>query len=371
MPQHNISRERLFLEIWEEPILRVSQKYGISDVGLAKVCKRLSIPRPPRGYWAKIRTGQKVTKPELPPLKDDQLGNLTINPPERTDEDCIISIPRDVSAKIESLNLDSLFADLRGCNHLVSISKNNLENGRIKNGTIDISNLKCLDLRSSKSSLRRGLLLFQTIISHSLALGWQIDVVEGNGKYNTYITIGNTRVRIRITEQLNRTEDPKKSYSFSKYYEYSPTGNFRFVIEEYWPGYAQKTWSDTKTAKLDFKLKEILIGIWIVSEGIRLRSIEWENQRKIAEERRRWEAIVSREKKLEEIRIKKLLRNVDNWHQCQRIRGFIDHLKTHDPCISKEKQAWINWAIKTADSKDPFLNGYPQFGDLSKNPELL
>lgn len=47
--------------------MHVAKRYGISDVGLAKVCKRLKIPRPARGYWAKKAAGEAVPRrPRLP-----------------------------------------------------------------------------------------------------------------------------------------------------------------------------------------------------------------------------------------------------------------------------------------------------------------
>ena len=38
-----------------------------SDVGLAKICKKLSIPRPPRGYWTKKSYGVRTRKEHLRP----------------------------------------------------------------------------------------------------------------------------------------------------------------------------------------------------------------------------------------------------------------------------------------------------------------
>lgn len=59
-------REALYDEIWTDPVITVAKRYGISDNGLRKRCKRLGIPVPPSGYWAKIYSGQKVPKPALP-----------------------------------------------------------------------------------------------------------------------------------------------------------------------------------------------------------------------------------------------------------------------------------------------------------------
>jgi hypothetical protein len=62
-------REKIYEEIWSEPIQRVAKRYDISDVGLAKVCKKLNIPRPGRGYWAIKAAGKPIPKrPALPEL---------------------------------------------------------------------------------------------------------------------------------------------------------------------------------------------------------------------------------------------------------------------------------------------------------------
>ncbi len=62
-----ISRKDLYERVWAEPIQKLSREYGLSDVGLAKVCHRYNIPVPPRGYWAKLQAGKRVSKPSLPP----------------------------------------------------------------------------------------------------------------------------------------------------------------------------------------------------------------------------------------------------------------------------------------------------------------
>jgi hypothetical protein len=60
-------REKLYEEIWAEPMMQVAKRYGISDVGLAKICKKMNIPRPPRGYWTKKSYGVSTRKEHLRP----------------------------------------------------------------------------------------------------------------------------------------------------------------------------------------------------------------------------------------------------------------------------------------------------------------
>jgi hypothetical protein len=50
-------------------MLDVAKQYGVSDVALTKTCRKLLIPLPGRGYWAKRRAGRRVRKrPPLPPV---------------------------------------------------------------------------------------------------------------------------------------------------------------------------------------------------------------------------------------------------------------------------------------------------------------
>lgn len=61
-----VSREQLFEEVWETPILHLAEKYAVSGSYLARVCTVLRVPRPPVGYWQKKAVGRAPRRPELP-----------------------------------------------------------------------------------------------------------------------------------------------------------------------------------------------------------------------------------------------------------------------------------------------------------------
>lgn len=62
-----ITREQLYEEVWREPMLKVGLRHGVSSSFLARVCSALNVPRPPRGYWAKLEFGKNPGKqPPLP-----------------------------------------------------------------------------------------------------------------------------------------------------------------------------------------------------------------------------------------------------------------------------------------------------------------
>ncbi len=75
-------RQKLYEEIWAEPAEKVAARYGVSGVAIAKVCRCLRIPKPPRGYWAKKAAGQRTApRPKLPSFEDKNAGMKHRLPP--------------------------------------------------------------------------------------------------------------------------------------------------------------------------------------------------------------------------------------------------------------------------------------------------
>jgi len=61
-----IARAALYELVWSEPMLKVAARYGVSSSYLARVCTSLNVPRPERGYWAKLEVGKAPPRPALP-----------------------------------------------------------------------------------------------------------------------------------------------------------------------------------------------------------------------------------------------------------------------------------------------------------------
>ena len=43
------NRQQLYEAVWQKPAVQLAKEYGISDVALAKICKRLKVPKPGLG----------------------------------------------------------------------------------------------------------------------------------------------------------------------------------------------------------------------------------------------------------------------------------------------------------------------------------
>jgi hypothetical protein len=77
-----LDRAGLFDRVWSQPVAKVAEKWGLSGPGLAKACRRLKIPMPPRGYWAKLEAGRRLRRPRLPKLPSGEAQEIVIWAPE-------------------------------------------------------------------------------------------------------------------------------------------------------------------------------------------------------------------------------------------------------------------------------------------------
>ncbi len=66
------NRKDLYEKVWSDPMRTVAKEFGVSDVALGKTCRKLYVPVPGRGYWAKKAANQPVDP--RPPLPKVQIG---------------------------------------------------------------------------------------------------------------------------------------------------------------------------------------------------------------------------------------------------------------------------------------------------------
>ncbi len=152
-----IKRSELYQLVWQEPMVRLAKTYGLSDVGLAKICRKHNIPRPPRGFWARKRHGQNPRQIPLPKLDEDV--EIELRDPDgvpNSAADAGDELATTVAA--EESRAPIVVADsLRGGTELVSRANGELKTARTdESGLIDCPKASPLDVCVSKGSLRRA-----------------------------------------------------------------------------------------------------------------------------------------------------------------------------------------------------------------------
>ncbi|WP_145997722.1 hypothetical protein [Marasmitruncus massiliensis] len=112
-------REKLYNEVWSEPMTIVSKRYGISDVALRKRCIAAGIPVPPAGFWAKLRAGKEVQKIPLPALTKENKKHVS---------GYAIQISKDVKtlSDTELLSKDSLYIYSEKSKALIQAIRNSI-----------------------------------------------------------------------------------------------------------------------------------------------------------------------------------------------------------------------------------------------------
>ena len=59
----NLTKGELLRMVWSRPVSALASDFGLSPNGLAKICDRLDIQRPPKGYWKKTPEGDPGALP--------------------------------------------------------------------------------------------------------------------------------------------------------------------------------------------------------------------------------------------------------------------------------------------------------------------
>jgi hypothetical protein len=357
-----ISRQELYDQVWSKPLIHLAKEFKISDVGLAKACRRHNIPLPPAGYWAKQAHGHNVKKIPLPAIDEDEANQIEF----------MMKVP----SSLNELNLDGIkkyhidkaighsFVTLnefkKGFHPLVVDAQKELrERLKTQRKIEDGERIHFLNMSVTKSSTERSLslmnLLFQVIEANGLTISHKPGYKEG-----TYVKVDGVDVQAELKERTKRSDNPDPK-SYNKYV-FHPTGVLYFEFVNIYVSGARKIWSDTPTTKLEEIVNDVVLGIVMAAILDKKRDEELERRRKKEDEVREQERLKEEQKKNEQERIHALLQDAQKWQTSNIIRTYIKAVeekyiseKTLQD-INTELEDWIKWAKEKADIIDPVLN---------------
>ncbi len=248
------TRRTLYEEVWSTAMTTLARKYGLSDVGLAKICKKHDIPKPWPGYWARRYAGQKIDRTPLPNPKHD---------PEITIED---RLPDATAARRRANTVKPVVAvteTLRGAHPLVLATRNLLASRKPdSNGLVTCKEPGYLSACVSPASAHRAMLIMNSLIKDLESKHYI--VTPCGEETETAVEIEGQRITVMIDEQIEKVQHempvdaltgPYTFHHSRRVQRQEPNGRLRIQIEPCeWLGRIglRRTWNDGKTGNTSF-----------------------------------------------------------------------------------------------------------------------
>jgi len=363
----NLSREELYEKVWSMPGSKLAEEFGLSDVAIAKRCKKLNVPRPGRGYWAKIQAGRKARRDPLPPTKEEAFARLARKKPARKE------LPPADDASLTALAGEFLAA-LKKCKNRwdkrIHLKEPSLPEATVSPALVE----RCAQafhvillgtgsvgifFRKSRSSYDGGNFRMgrdQLFFEIEEELGTAPERAAGRGRKPIYTAYGDNRV---------------------------PCGRLTFKIKDSRYGsQMRKEWCEGKDGNLENILVQVVAGIrhyFVEAQAKRAqqaideerRHLEWEEHRrkyqreqatKAERDRRHRHAVAVR--RLIRQRRQELIIAAEWWRLHQVVQEYIKDcelkwMALQEGQLNSDQTRWLLWAKEAAAELSPSAGGYP------------
>ncbi|MEA3213205.1 MAG: hypothetical protein QOE70_6262 [Chthoniobacter sp.] len=367
-PLSEFTRQELHDLIWSTPASKLSADFGISDVAIAKRCRKLNVSPPPRGYWAKVEAGRKPRKPPLPPTPEELFEQAARQPVGQA-----LPLPGK-AAQLHPLAVELMQALDAG--KLDSQKRTSIVERTLPEASV------------TKALAERAAQAFHAILQGVEPLG--IPFRKAQSSHDSgYFQKGHDRLYLKIEEELaERPQEPGGSTRRRSSWQWRsdarvPSGHLTFSLKtERYGASKARPWTEGDKAPLGELLAQVVTEIrrhYVEAQKRRAQEIiEQEKQRVEAE--RRWrehqekEAIRMQEEQKRKYaeglettmrnRRDDLLKAAEWWRLHQVTQKFIaacEQRWRNDQAdgLRPDQEEWLQWARKTAKALSPFETGYP------------
>lgn len=384
-----LARSQLYAMVWSKPMTHLAKEFDISDVGLAKVCRKHDIPLPGLGHWAKVAAGKKVKTIPLPHPEDDS----QIDVGERSPTLRALYAKKREWAKHEKKLLAtvppiSVPAALDSPHRLTKATKKFFEeleakiaraNARKRSHEIYTAPLgqhgryrcpasKGFDLTVSLGQLDRALLFLDTLVKALETQGFKVsNNAEGPKSHLKYVEAAkdDEGIRFSLSEGYRRRmlspEELKvvrEKWSWASEYEMVPSGKFTFTVNgrESW---TERKWIDD-AKKLEERLPAILAEFndliprqkQLRIDRAREKEERWKQERKA--ERARW----TRSAQLRQL--EEALSEAERLDRLQKLEAYLRQLdekysEVNGTSPSGNSADWFYLIRKMVENEDPRL----------------
>ncbi|SEH15681.1 hypothetical protein SAMN05428974_1496 [Sphingopyxis sp. YR583] len=384
-----VSREDLYQLVWSEPISKIAVRFDVSGSYLARICTLLNVPRPERGYWAKLAVGKAPPQCPLPEaLPGDPIEWSQNGAPVRTPRPKIPA-PRQPKSCPVRISRTQTHGLLHG-------AKLHFQNGRPVDEGSYLRPFKrlLLDLNASQASLDKALGFANDLFNALSSVGHRVVLApSGQGLRRasieerevfskprdhwhygglwsparpTVVYIGTVAIGLAVVEMSEtallryingkyirdsdsipaRGRNPDHSWTTTRDI---PSGRMRLVAYSPYQRVSwSKHWQDTKTAavggeirsiveEIEASARELVVKLEEAECQAAIRQQEWiaeEERRKRVEDRRRIEqSVTDSQSELRDV--------INQWSNVVSTERFLAGVEDRSRQLPEEEQAEI------------------------------
>lgn len=395
-----MKRSELYVKVWAKPMTQLAAELGISDVGLAKACRRHAVPAPPRGYWAKLKAGQKPPQTPLPTPELDVVVHFATSDPEERERQKIMERKRAEALKKDAdvavVNVAAQFSELlddahplvkatqRYCDRIPKMiaqyerrgadawrltkqedrppSDNHGRYSFLHHGLLDITaSLETMDwVLRFHASIFRGLVAGgMVIVRREAPTGRPVGRAEGPSiearfKGETF-TVQFSQGYRRVYLDSDELAMKRKEQSWARDFENRPSEKLSFSISgtEY---RASKTWQGTQE-KLQGQVDEIVrTAFQLVPLQVELRK-EREAAAAVARREEEARALERRRKEARSEQLKQAFLMMEADERVRRLKDFLAQLEQMAdglrPPYDERAKVWVQVVTKELATRNP------------------
>jgi len=366
-----LTRQELYEKVWTISMQKLAKEFGLSDVGLAKICRRRNIPIPGRGYRARLAAGQKLGRTPLPSITDPRLNTIEIRPSDRSTTEGNLMEEKQPLPKIE-------VADDRPINHHLALQvERSILRSTDEKGLLLPRKGKAIPLHVSRDLLPRALRILDALLTaiegagHTLAWpkpydkAMKIVILDEALEFSIVEAVKAKPHELRPQEKANSWLAPR--------WDYVATGSLKLSIDCGLDARIRHSWSDGKKQRIEKCLGHFLVTLPLIATNLKKERAERaERERRWAEERKREEE--TRRRREEYDRKAKVVEKLSqSWHESCRLHAYAAAIKAaaEDPETPAEQKsdlaAMADFTLRHAGFVDPLTDLKWMLGQF-KNP---
>lgn len=371
---HRLGRTELYELVWSQPMIRLAERFGMSDVGLAKACRRAGIPVPPRGYWAKVQHGRPVSRVPLPPARSGAPEPIVIHasgprlPEPRPEPPPPVPEPAAAESEPEQPQRERPIRAAKTLSNPHPIVAAWLEQERRLLDPWGRGRRVARRLLLTPLERRRYLIssaLFRALEARGFTLSVDLarlrEVSVSRGAAEIDFTL---REHVRQYRRELTKAERKELFNLNRKWIQvrEPTGKLVLRIDSLRHSTIPHEWRDHPDRPLEVQLDAIVGGFaaaakelheqYLADREAQRRYAEAEYRRRKQEERRRHEAE----------RLQGLLRSASAWQKATELRAYVHAVQSAvEPTLPETRKkrltTWVSWALAQADHLDPVASG--------------